>query len=83
MNLSFAKERCDVKTGGAYKVMDVVITVDARGTLDEQLSSVFYEVLSAYLDPTEEQRMLMTDLSDQLLDAARFVIGKEAMERWG
>ena len=78
MNLIFEREPFRVDTGGAYKAMDVCIVVDSRLTIDEQLQSVFYEVLSAYLDPTEDRRGVMLDISDALLEAHRFVEGEDA-----
>ena len=73
MNLKFEREPFRVDTGGAYKAMDVCVVIDSRLTTDEQLASAFYEVLSAYLDPTEDRREVMLDISDALLEAHRFV----------
>jgi len=37
------------------------------------LHSVFYEVLSAYLDPNEERRTFFLDVADTLMEAHRFI----------
>jgi len=73
IEFSFKCEPILADTGGAYREVKAEVTIDSRTSRDEMLHSVFYEVLSAYLDPNEERRTFFLDVADTLMEAHRFI----------
>jgi hypothetical protein len=73
VDFNFAVEPIPADTGGAYRKVMAEIVVDARTSKDEQLHSMFYEVLSAYMDPNEERRDFFLEVADTLMDAMHTV----------
>jgi len=73
LNFSFSSEPIEADTGGALRAVDVSIAVDSRMSQEEQMHSVCYEVLSAYMDPIEERREFFLEVADTLMDAFRAI----------
>ena len=69
----FSVEPIPADTGGAYREATVRITIDSRMSQDERLHSAFYEVVGAYVDPTEAAREKILEIADTLLEAHRCI----------
>ena len=69
IEFSFKCEPILADTGGAYREIKAEVTIDSRTSQREQLHSAFYEVLGAYLDPTEAEREKILEMADTLMEA--------------
>jgi len=73
IEFTFHAEPQPNRTGGAYRTVDVSITLDSRDEPDEQFHSACAELLSAWIDPTECQQEKIFLMADSILEAHRFV----------
>jgi len=73
IEFTFSVEPIDEDTGGAYRIVNPVIVIDSSTPKHVQLHSAFYEVLGAYLDPTEHAREKILEIADTLLEAHRCI----------
>lgn len=55
--------------GGAYREVEVTITVDSSLSLIMQRQSLVFEILSLYLDPLEYKGDLIDDISHTIAES--------------
>ena len=67
IEFTFHAEPQPNRTGGAYRTVDVSITLDSKDEPDEQFHSACTEILSSILDPTESEQEKIFFMADVLL----------------